>query len=193
MIHSEKKYLDDLKEAMFISKNPLVYKLDKWEKSIDGKLFVAGAVGSGKSTYSTELSKKYNCKVIELDILIHKIGVESGVDDMKLDRKQRGLLYQSWMNKMFYDILEIKEKLICEGIQTFWVPRKELFEKCSVILIRISNTTSMWRAFMRSIRKRNLPLWFSLKEAWITRKFWKDLNEFEDDLQNEIAKLGDKR
>lgn len=189
-------YLKYLNESYFTSKEPLFYKFDEWEESKWGHLFITGIVASGKTTYSNELAMKYKCRVIHLDDLINKVYkdyLEKHPDIDNLERKEIELIIQDLMDETYFNISKIKEKIIIEGVQAIWMPRKELLNNESIILVRTSNIVSLWRSIKRNLKYKysskdpqwNINLvdkfWIILRDVW-GKSFLNSMKSFESDL-----------
>lgn len=150
------EYLIKLQEInYFISDEDKYYNFDKWGKEFN-TLFILGLSGSGKTTLSINLSKKYNCKVYELDNILEEI----------YEKVKYELTNEQWENKKFrwkiiIDKIENffkflknkKEKNIVEGVYILYVPEKSEYYKDKPLIIM---NTSVLLSTIRAI-KRNLP------------------------------------
>ena len=140
-----------LLERLLFSSDDLVYNMDQWLNSSDGKLFITGYTGSGKSTLASKFSKKYNVKHIELDDYIP-------VDVNKVKRlrsenkfKELQLYFDKISNKAINDLLNSKDKLIIEGIQIFLFNDLNKFKEHSIIITGTSALKSFYRAVKRNL------------------------------------------
>lgn len=133
---------------IFSSKN-IEYNLDNWINSKDGKLLITGYTGSGKSTLSNHLSKKYNVKLIELDnVKINKNYVNKLKKEDKFD--ELTIYYQQTIDSNITDLLYKKEKLIIEGIQIYLYSNLIKLKQHSIIIIGTSSLKSAIRAYFRN-------------------------------------------
>jgi len=149
-------------ESILFSSEDIKYNLNSWINSKNGKLFITGYTGSGKSTISKTLSQKYNTKVIELDEYI-KID-EQYVNKLKNENKINKLkkYYQKMIDQHITKLLDSDQKLIIEGIQIFMYSNLEKLKNHSIIITGTSVLKSAIRAYKRNKNEDFSKEWSTL-------------------------------
>lgn len=171
-----------INEGMIISKSDIKHNLSKWGtgSNQDNILYITGLSGSGKSTLSRDLSAKYKCELLCLDIAdyLYQSTVENRFTVQMLNKFPR---YKEILNtfdspfsfqnqkdrneflalrpKIYSYIIELmhKEKnklFIVEGIQIFEEPFLEVVDIDEVPII-IKGTSVMQSILRMSIRNNN--------------------------------------
>ncbi len=137
-------------ENIFFSSDDVYYNFDKWVNSKDGKLCVTGYTGSGKTTISRQLAKKYNVKLIQLDSYIN---INKDKIDKLVKQKRKAEIhkyYQTILNSKIEFLLNSKQKLIIEGIQLFLYSDTNKLKNDAVIVRGTSSIVSFIRAYKRN-------------------------------------------
>jgi adenylate kinase family enzyme len=153
-----------IKENIIFSSKNIEYNLNDWINSTKNKkLLITGYTGSGKSTLSKNLSKKYNVKLIELDKYI-KIN-EQYVDKLRKENKINKLhkYYQDTIDLHISKLLKSNEKLIIEGIQLFIYSNIKDFKNHSIIIIGTSALKSAIQAYNRNKNDNYFKEWNKLE------------------------------
>ena len=166
-------YLNYIQESMFISDEPLVHKYDEWKKSKDGKLLIVGPSGSGKSTLGFKIAKKYKCRYIEIDdftAITEDRLLKKKDSELLKTKKNSGDYWKVVHNNTMNYILNLKEKVVAEGIQPLWTDFDDLKNNASIIFLRTSKLTSLWRATIRN-----------MTSLWHVR-VWDELEDFEKEM-----------
>ena len=139
-------------ESLLLSQNDVVYNLDKFESSDNGKLIVTGYTGSGKSTLSKELAKKYKCELIMLDDEMHRIDRKK-INDVYENggtNEEASEVLKQLVREIVDEFLNDDRKLIIEGIYIFKNYEPEEIRKHSIIIKGTSAFISGIRAVIRN-------------------------------------------
>lgn len=171
-------YDSSLNETFLFSKNDLYINFDKFESGRDNICFVTGLSGSGKSTETERLAKKYNAEWIELDIFEHCGGFTE--DQLK----EAGQVFYDYLSKHkeLWDKLakhqvkgqELRNevtnfvkyviswcsshkdtKYIIEGVQIYSLMDIKSIKNRPMIIINTSMLKSMARKLRRSWNNRH--------------------------------------
>ena len=104
------------------------------------KIYIIGPVGSGKTTFSNKLSKKYNIKKYELD----KVSWDDENGHIKRDEKEALKIFRNIINKKSWIIEDTgRDKFI------------EVRDKADIIYyIKLSRLKSYYRVTKRWIKQR---------------------------------------
>jgi len=157
---SVNQYFQYIKENIIFSSKNIEYNLNDWIDSKNKKLLITGYTGSGKSTLSKTISKKYNVKLIELDKYI-KIN-EQYVNKLK-NQNKINKYYQDTIDLHISKLLKSNEKLIIEGIQLFIYSDVKDFKNYSIIIIGTSALKSAIQAFNRNKNDDHFKEWDKLE------------------------------
>lgn len=103
------------------------------------KIYIIGPVGSGKTTFSNNLSKKFNIKAYELDKIVWD-------DEKSMKRKDEEII------KLFNKILK-NDSWIIEDIGREKL-KKGRYEADVIYYIKISKIKSYYRVIKRWIKQR---------------------------------------
>ena len=96
------------------------------------KIYIIGPVGSGKTTLSKELSKKYNIKKYELD----KVVWNDDNGNIKRADNEIKILFEEIINKESWIIEDVGRKKFIEGIKkadiTYYLdlPKPIIYKRC---------------------------------------------------------------
>lgn len=149
-----------------ISSSATTYKtgnLDKFGKDDHNALFVTGLSGSGKSTFASDLAKKTNSEIINLDTYFEKKGVGNNknfnqfLEDNGINKavmfKDDGKLDYRVSDKILPLIKQYKKKVIVEGVQimdtTLSDNARKVLKNEPVISLQTSKTIATNRVINR--------------------------------------------
>ena len=103
------------------------------------KIYIIGPVGSGKTTFSKKLAKKYHCKAYELD----KIFWDDDHGNIKRSQEEVQKLFQEIIMKRNWVIEDVGRNCFIEGIQKADVV---YYLECSLVFL-------LYRCIRRWIRQ----------------------------------------
>lgn len=138
---------------------------DKWISGENKILYITGLMGSGKSIFSIELSKEYNCKLIELDGFTKFSQSEKELNDE---------LFIELFIRRLNDIIRNYDRVIVEGVQimSFNNFHTHIKDTDSVLIIN----TSLIKSTFRSIKRDGLTQLFN--NIMSNLEFNKEKNKF---------------
>jgi len=150
------EYLDTLQEGFFFSDKTISVNLDLFEKDKTKKLLIIGNAGSGKTTLSIKLGKKYNVKSIGTDSIYKYLYDNRKHDNFKVDPQDVAKI-------VYYYLKQKNEKMIIEGIDiadmyTKYSNIKDIIIKTPMIILGQSAIKSGIRAGIRNAK--------TTKEHW---------------------------
>lgn len=130
---------------------------DKWISGENKILYITGLMGSGKSTFSLELSKEYNCKLIELDLLRKELS-----DDLQANTQGHHMEDKEFIEifiKKINSTVKKYNRVIVEGVQVMYFNdfRTHIKDTDSVLIIN----TSLIKSTFRSIKRDGLTQLFN--------------------------------
>ena len=147
-------YLDFIQEVnYFLSDGNKYYNFKKFTQDINGKLFIVGLSGSGKTTIGKDLSNKFNSSYYNLDDIdrnyrkeiserLNKPGYDKRVNDLVLEK----------MKNFIKSIMKENGRHILEGIHITFQDNR-FFKDKAVIIIGTSLLLSTIRAYNRDVEK----------------------------------------
>lgn len=147
-------YTDFLQEVTyFISGGNKYYNIKKFKFEDNGKLFIVGLSGSGKSVFGKNISKKYNCEYINLDEMDrnHRKKISTELNKDMWDKDINRLVHAK-MTTFFRKIMNVKGKLVIEGIHILYHDHS-FFKDKAVIIMGTSVLLSSLRAYQRNFLK----------------------------------------
>lgn len=138
---------------------------DKWISGENKILYITGLMGSGKSTFSIELSKEYNCKLIELDGFTKFSQSEKELNDE---------LFIELFIRRLNDIIRNYDRVIVEGVQIMSFNNFHIHIKDTDSVLIIN--TSLIKSTFRSIKRDGLTQLFN--NIMSNLEFNKEKNKF---------------
>lgn len=171
----------------FISRKSYENNVEKFIKE-NNVLFITGLSGSGKTTISNSLAKKYNATIFSLDCLgsyysskfdntlikditsdffklntnIHNIIKNGKYMDLKLNHFENYVKYnKEYINYIYkYCLAHRENNFIIEGTQLFMTIKPTFFCDKSLLIIRESALKSFFRRLNRqlTIKEKRYPL-----------------------------------
>lgn len=177
-------YLSFLQEVnYFISGGNKYYNINKFKVEINGKLFVVGLSGSGKSVLGKEIAKRYNCEYINLDQMDRELRNNYSTELMK-DKwsKEINRLVHAKLTTFFREIIRNPGKKVIEGIQILY-QEHSFFKDKAVIILGTSLLQSSLRAYQRNFKKyhERASRLQMLNDIYLNQKeFLKRLKQFEN-------------
>lgn len=117
--------------------------LDKWISGENKILYITGLMGSGKSTIGRQLSKQYNCQLLELDLF-----------DKTIDEKYKKLEDREYIDFYFNKIkkdIKIYDKIIIEGVQILYFNmfKENINFEDSILIVNTSFLNSTFKSIKR--------------------------------------------
>jgi len=179
-------YLEFLQEVnYFLSDGNKYYNFKKFTNDLNGKLFIAGLSGSGKTTIGKELATKFNAEYIQLDDvdLSFRNEISKRLEKPKWDKRVNDLVLEK-MKNFIQSIIKEKGRHILEGIHITF-QNNRFFKDKPVIIIGTSLLLSTIRAYNRDVEKyykkrEGVTKPIILKHLLINQKeIVKSLKEFE--------------
>ncbi len=145
-------YVDFLHEInYFISGDNKYYNFKSFTQNVNGKLFIVGLSGSGKTTIGKDLAKKFNSEYIKLDLVDRKFRTETAerLDKPKWDKRVNSLTL-SYMHDFINDIMNKNGRYVLEGIHILYQDHK-FFRDKALIILGTSLLISSIRAYNRNV------------------------------------------
>jgi len=139
-------YLSFLQEVNYvISGGNKYYNINKFKNDKDGKLFIVGLSGSGKTSLGKNIAKKYNAEYFKLDDINNDF-----IKEFK--KNKNGKLPISQLGKFFEKIMSLTGKYVVEGVDILYYEPK-FFKDKAVIILGTSLLLSSIRAYNRNFEK----------------------------------------
>ena len=183
-------YINFLQEVnYFLSDGNKYYNFKKFKNDLNGKLFIVGLSGSGKTTIGKNLESKFNAKYYNLDDIDrgYRKEISERLSKPRYDKRVNDLVLEK-MKNFIQDIMKESGRQILEGIHLTFQDNK-FFKDKAVIIIGTSLLISTIRAYNRDIEKyykkregATKPV--ILKHLLINQKeIMKSLKEFEKTME----------
>jgi adenylate kinase family enzyme len=150
------------------------------------KIYIVGAVSSGKSTLAKKLSERLSITHNSLDEVVHKTDISSPWGNRKRDHKERDEIFRSIIQQPKWIIEDVGRPCFEEGLQ----------EADKIIFLEVPTRIRSYRIIKRWIKQRlgiekcnYKPDYKMLKSMF---KGSKDYDTGKDNLKERIAVYGEK-